>query len=155
MIPIFPEKYFNSENLNVLGISGEFPYYSPPFLGENSFVLLFPVAVGPKSRISTKFKLRVVGDVVNLLGSSYQSGTLYTHDRVQGLKAGKVDRYFLFNKKKHPEKKTHRTVVGGSFFSHLEGLKIRNFFQKNHDEKNTNPIHNKKVNLHRSTYANV
>lgn len=119
--------------------------FSPPFLGENSFVLLFAVAVGPKSRISTKFKLRVVGDVVNLLGSSYQPGTLTvdTHDRVQGLKAGKVDP-FLFQQKKHPDKKTHRTVVGGVFSATLKGLKIRHFFFQNHDEKNTHPIHKKK-----------
>lgn len=101
---------------------GEIPLqFSPPFFwGGNSFVLLFAVAVGPKSRIPTKFKLRVVGDVVNLLVHTRQG---------PGLKAGKVDRYFFSTKKKHPEKK-HTGLLLVALFSHLEGLKIQHFFQE-------------------------
>lgn len=122
--------------------------FSPPFLGENSFVLLFAVAVGPKSRISTKFKLRVVGDVVNLLGSSYQPGTLTvdTHDRVQGLKAGKVDP-FLFQQKKTPWQKNTQDCCWWRFFSHLEGLKNSTFlFWESWWEKHASNSQKKKVN---------
>ena len=124
MIPIFPEKYYNSGKTACFRgyFGGKFHYnfHHHFFGGGNSFVLLFAVAVGPKSRIPTKFKLRVVGDVVNLLVHTRQG---------PGLKAGKVDRYFFSTKKKHPEKK-HTGLLLVALFSHLEGLKIQHFFQE-------------------------
>ena len=132
-------KYYISTKSDVLGsiLGGKIPLrFSPPFfLGGKKFLR-------SKSRISTKFKLRVVGDVVNLPADRWP----LTHMvKVQGLKAGKGAS--LFQQKKNTRKKNKKNtglLLVAIFSVTLKGLKFDIFFQT-HDEKNaTNPIENNK-----------